>query len=104
MAICPGQVSLGSLCLYAGEKPLKDVTLRISDLLADADKDAAGSDFDLLHLKLPASWKFRPDPRDMGKAAGWFRPAIRCLASRHGSRVNPCACWLVGGHEAGACC
>ena len=73
MAICPGQVGLGSLCLYAGEKPLKDVTLRISDLLADADKDAAGIDHDLLHLKLPVSWKFRPDPRDMGKAAGWFR-------------------------------
>ena len=74
MAVCPGQVGLGSLCLYAGDKPLKDVTLRISDLLAD--KDAPETEHDLLLLKLPASWKFRPDTEDKGKAAGWFRPEI----------------------------
>ena len=72
MAICPGEVGLGSLCVYAGDKVLKDVTLRISDLVADKDV-VAESNHDLLHLKLPASWKFRPDPKDKDETANWFR-------------------------------
>ena len=27
MAVCPGEVGLGSVCVYAGEKALRDVTL-----------------------------------------------------------------------------
>lgn len=36
IAVCPGQVELGSLCVYAGNRPLKDLTIRISDLTAPA--------------------------------------------------------------------
>ena len=38
MAVCPGQVGLGSLCVYAGDRPLRDVTLRISDLVAEEER------------------------------------------------------------------
>ena len=34
IAVCPGEVELASVCVYADEPPLEDVTIRFTDLVA----------------------------------------------------------------------
>ena len=70
MAVCPGEVDFGSLCVYAGHKPLEDVAIRFSDLVADDELNGGGRS---VYLKqLPEDWKFKIDPDNKGVAGRYF--------------------------------
>ena len=73
MAVCPGQVELSSVCIYAGQQALESVTVRISDLTA-VERQAANQAGTF--VSLPKVWKFRPDPDDKGVSAQWFKPDL----------------------------
>ena len=70
MAVCPGDVGLGSICVCAGKEPLEDVTLDISDLLGTGQKEEPADG--PAHRRLSGEWKFQPDPANKGLARRWF--------------------------------
>ena len=73
LAVCPGEVEFGSLCVYAGAEALPDVTIRVSDLVGSAESDERP---DAYLAPLPEPWKFKPDPDDRGVAGEWFKPDL----------------------------
>ena len=97
MDVCPGQTALGSLCIYAGDQPLRDVTLRLSDLVGHDGQQAQGTRHS--HRKLPAGWKFRPDPSDAGVAGRWFAADLDDSAWAQ-IRVDIAKGWDTQGFEA----
>ncbi len=74
MEVCAGELTHGSLCVYAGAEPLKNVSIRFTDLTAEVQSDHTAADLYCRPLAEP--WKFAADPTGRGRSGEWFRPGF----------------------------